>query len=73
MGSKVLDWVKVILEDGRESDDDEEEDGAHDPARLYECPDCGTIYIRTDPQPCSECNTSVDPIANERDLGLTSN
>jgi len=41
-----------------------------EPAALYECPDCGTVYIRNDPRPCPDCGTDVENVPNERDLGL---
>jgi len=38
--------------------------------RLYECPDCGTVYVATELETCSDCGTRVDRIPSERDLGL---
>jgi hypothetical protein len=39
------------------------------PARLYECPDCKAVYIADELESCGTCDTSVDDIPNEQDLG----
>lgn len=47
------------------------DDAADTPStRLFECPDCGTVYIATELESCSDCGTRVDRIPSERELGL---
>lgn len=41
-------------------------------AQLYECPDCGSVYIADELDSCAACETSVNGIPNEQDLGITS-
>lgn len=74
MWEKSLEWVRTTF--GTESKDDntrKEERRVSNSVELYECPDCGNVYIRTESQPCSNCNSDVKAVPNERDLGLRDN
>lgn len=74
MWKKLLQWMRTTVDIEHEGDDTQrEERGVAEPVGLYECPDCGTVYIRDDPQPCSHCDSTVENVPNERDLGLKTN
>jgi DNA-directed RNA polymerase subunit RPC12/RpoP len=62
--------VSTLRSDGDSGGDPGGE--AADPARthLYECPDCGTVYVASELESCSDCGTDVDRIPSERDLGF---
>lgn len=64
MTGSILDRVRTIF--GDQGDDDPPR-GA---GKLFECRDCNKIFIREEPHPCPECGQPVEPIPNERDLGL---
>lgn len=37
---------------------------------LYECPRCEITYVSEEMESCRSCKADVEPIANERELGL---
>lgn len=41
-------------------------------ARLYECPDCGAVYLSTELESCPACDTGVESVPTERDLRYAS-
>lgn len=41
-------------------------------ARLYECPDCGAVYLSTELESCAACDTGVESVPTERDLRYAS-
>ena len=74
MWRKPLQWLRARFATGAEAEETRRGDGEDpEPGRLYECPDCGTVYISTDPQPCSDCDSDVENVPNERDLGISTN
>lgn len=74
MWKNPLKWLRSRFGAGSDVEEIRRENGEHpEPGRLYECPDCGTVYISTDPQPCSDCDSDVEQVPNERDLGLNTN
>lgn len=42
------------------------------PTRLYECPDCESVYLSADLAMCESCDTPVEPVPSEEDLGYGS-
>jgi hypothetical protein len=64
-----LDRLKTALA-GNDSDGAPEKAAPQNPATLYECASCGTVYIAEEKQSCSECEASVRAVPNEHDLGL---
>lgn len=73
MGNGILDLFASTIGRGADSPGESSDvtDAAETPStRLYECPDCGTVYIATELESCSDCDTRVDRIPSERDLGL---
>lgn len=74
MWKKSLHWLRTKFETRSGVEETRGRNGERpEPGRLYECPDCGTVYISTDPQPCSDCDSDVENVPNERDLGLNTN
>ena len=66
-----LQWLRTKFDAGNESSESRERRQERtEPAALYECPDCGTVYIHNDPRPCPDCGTDLKNVPNERDLGL---
>lgn len=43
-----------------------------EPTRLYECPDCGSVYLSADLSNCESCDSAVDRVPSEHDLGFGS-
>ena len=41
-----------------------------EPTRLYECPDCESVYLSADQTNCGSCDTGVEPVPSEHDLGF---
>ena len=41
-------------------------------ARLYECPDCGAVYLSTELESCAACGIGVESVPTERDLRYAS-
>lgn len=41
-------------------------------ARLYECPDCESVYLSRDLETCRSCDTGVESVPTEHDLGFAS-
>lgn len=77
MGWGIREQFAAIV-GGRRSEDTEQPAAAtqtgtpHPPAQLYECPDCGTVYISVEMKSCRSCGTSVTRVQTERDLEFTS-
>ena len=65
-----LDRLKTVFA-GNDSDRAPEQTPPQNPATLYECASCGTVYIANEKQSCSECESSVRAVPNEHDLGLS--
>jgi rRNA maturation endonuclease Nob1 len=42
----------------------------HEPAHLYRCQPCRETYISDEMDRCPSCNTAVEDIPTERDLGF---
>lgn len=66
--------TRFVGERGRsqeETDRVEAGDG-RPPSRLYECPDCESVYLSEDLEICDSCRTGVVPVPTERDLGYGS-
>lgn len=65
---------RFVGEGGRPPDEPDDIDGrdGRPPTRLYECPDCESVYLPEDLATCGSCNTSVEPVPSERDLGYGS-
>ena len=59
------------VEERDERDQRDERDG-RPPTRLYQCPDCESVYLSADLSTCESCETGVDPVPTERDLGYGS-
>jgi len=38
--------------------------------KLYHCEPCGTTYVSDDLDACSQCDTPVERVPTEQDLGL---
>ncbi|WP_415380894.1 hypothetical protein [Halosimplex sp. TS25] len=38
--------------------------------RLYRCESCGTVYVSEEMESCSDCDTLVERVPTEEDLGL---
>lgn len=38
--------------------------------RLYHCASCGTTYVSDEMESCSRCDTVVETVPTEQDLGL---
>lgn len=65
---------------GRGGDDAKAEAGVADAGRpttdggtsvgLYECPRCELTYVSEGKESCRGCGEDVEPIANERELGI---
>ena len=71
MWKNVLQWLRARFDTESGGDRPGQRNGeGSDPVGLYECPDCGTVYITNDPEPCSGCDSDVENVPNERDLGL---
>jgi uncharacterized protein YlaI len=58
-------------DEGDQRGDGDQRDG-RSPIRLYECPDCESVYLSTDLSTCESCDAPVDQIPSERDLGYGS-
>lgn len=67
MTGDILDRVRTLF--GAGPGENPREGGGRE-GQLFECRDCGTIYIRETARPCPECGHDVEPIPNEQDLGL---
>lgn len=46
--------------------------GGRPPTRLYECPECESVYLSEYLETCRSCRTAVEPVPSERDLGYGS-
>lgn len=66
MNSGILRRVRTFL-GGEQRNGDGDGEGR---GKLFECRECGTIFIRETASPCPECGTSMEHIPNERDLGI---
>jgi rubrerythrin len=67
----LMRWMKNRL-DGHPIDSAGKADAEDRPStELYDCPTCERTYISERMESCPNCGTSVDPIPNEGDLGLT--
>lgn len=51
-------------DDGPSSSEDERT------TNLYACDSCGTTYVSTEMESCSQCQTPVERVPTEQDLGL---
>lgn len=63
-----MDLVKSLLQ--TYLDDTGSDVPAREPASLYECPGCRAVFIGEDKRACHSCDQTVEPISNERELGL---
>lgn len=49
------------------------DEGAGPPStRIYECPDCESVYLAEDQTSCRSCETDVEAVPTEHDLGFGS-
>lgn len=55
--------------DGPDGADGPDERDGRPPTRLYEYPDCESVYLSEALENCGSCGTDVDRVATERDLG----
>lgn len=37
---------------------------------LFHCDSCGTTFVSTEMESCSQCHTAVESVPTEQDLGL---
>lgn len=63
-----MDLVKTLLQTYR--DDNGVEEPSREPASLFECPGCRAVFIGVEKRACLSCDQTVEPISNERELGL---
>ena len=63
---------RFVGEDGNSPDgtDVEQERNERVPTRLYECPECEAVYLSADLAVCPSCETEVEPVPSEHDLGF---
>ena len=54
--------------DGVEADDSEPSPDA--PGNLFQCSTCGTVYIDSEKNACSSCETNVEEVRSELDSSL---
>lgn len=69
----MLGFVTKLVGDGGSAPTEPEETGDRDErpaARLYECPDCESVYLSLDLEDCRTCGTGVERVPSERDLGF---
>ncbi|QLD88047.1 hypothetical protein HWV07_02925 [Natronomonas salina] len=69
----MLGFVTRLVGDGASSDDGADAESAGDgrqQTRLYECPDCESVYLSTDLATCESCNTGVERVPSEHDLAF---
>lgn len=66
--------TRIVGDGGSPRDGSEAEDGedGRRQTRLYECPDCESVYLSTDLASCESCDTGVERIPSERDLAFGS-
>lgn len=67
MTSLSLDRLKTVF---RGNNGDAPETPPKNPANLYECANCETVYIADEMESCPECETGVTAVPNEHELGL---
>lgn len=68
MTSRIL----QLISDVREGATSEEGDsGGTDTAGLFECPECGTVYVETELGECPDCGAGVERVPTGQELGLT--
>lgn len=63
-----MDFVKTLVQ--TYLDDNGADEPAREPASLFECPACKAVFIGVEKRACLSCDQTVDPISNERELGL---
>lgn len=67
----MLGFVTRFVGDDASSETDTDakvaRDGRRQP-RLYECPDCESVYLSTDLANCGSCDTAVERVPSEHDL-----
>ena len=69
----MLGFVTRLVGDGASSDDGSDAGAVRDErrqTRLYECPDCESVYLSTDLTNCESCDTGVERVPSERDLAF---
>lgn len=53
----------LLARTGHETEIEDQPHGEdREPAHLFRCSSCGTIYIDTDGHPCSTCNSAVERV-----------
>lgn len=64
--------TKLVGERGHAPDESDATDGRDGrlQTRLYECPDCESVYLAEDLSTCGSCHVAVEPVPSERDLGF---
>lgn len=62
MGLGPLGWLRTVFTTEPTNDDEQRTDGGAAEPELYECPDCGTVFIRTDAYPCANCESDVETV-----------
>ena len=62
--------TRLVAERGNDADTSGAADGRPPgpSTRLYECPDCETVYISEAQATCRSCESSVESVPTERDL-----
>lgn len=63
--------TRLVGDDGGPPDDPEVVD-ERPRTGLYECPDCGSVYLSEAKATCRSCETDVEAVPTERDLGFGS-
>lgn len=61
--------TRIVGEDGSPPEEPAAGDG-RPPTGLYECPECGSVYLSEAKATCRSCDTDVEAVPTERDLGF---
>ena len=66
--------TRLVGDEDRSPDGSDAEDGreGRPQTRLYECPDCDSVYLSADLANCESCDTDVEQVPSEHDLGFGS-
>lgn len=62
----MLGWLKSTLEGVTQNGNEgkpEEEPGGETSSGLFRCLECGTVYIDTEKQTCSQCESAVEQVS----------
>lgn len=60
----------IDAEAGKSGDDGPSGPEDERTTNLYACDSCGTTYVSTEMESCSQCQTPVERVPTEQDLGL---